>query len=1295
MANQRGESAQWQHCCAIEMVPSLSALFHLDKPDDNINAADKSEDGSFQDWLKNVHLSVSTDGFLLAIANACQTVFMTASVNTDDDGLRKYQLAWQGSLEGANGDTITAILALTVSPPNSRTAWHVVLVGFSDGHLRAYLPRGEFVMSHRLHRGAINMIHCQAGGVRTRNLRSYGEEVLLVYENTVVALDGDSLLKCLRTCVTRGRGAEQEQQLSYKKYAFNDAGKIQGFASVGSYTRTSLSLMREASFRNEGMSLVQGDMMTSYMASSTCPPFITYDAYEKMITPSLSLVASVVAQRLRSAVVSQLSWAGSLLGVGEGAAEKEGRDPSTPVPPWRRIHDSGRKGRSVVISPCGRWVATTDSLGRVLQIDTTSMLVLRMWKGYRDAQCGWIAETEDLPDDVDPDEAPPGRIAIFLLIYAPRRGIVELWPSDGGARIGAYNVGKQCCLLYNPLSVLGQSCRGSIYPVLYQCALLHPSGNIWSLRVPFTNALSRDEQQALADQDVVNRLAGADSESPSADELPTMLLSVGNPMQAQRALALAIQRSYPANALLKSCQVLLDKWQGPEENTLCQSCLHNICLLSLYNKCNPNNGPGIVQETPLHQVLAKFSVVHELPQYDLESLVAIAESTNDLILSLQDGTPLKHVEPLDVGQFVLAFKAGFGSDGAMLQLNPKLSEDDLDSTGLALCQATLSGDLDCGDFFAICLEAGLPVATISDLVLRAFIATPVFSMAGALLLNLHAILELLDAESSDDLWPAAHSVLLQAERTGAAWLAAVALEHLVKSKRAAVKESGSAGDEQVSDDSDEWQTINASFEEWRQMQIRLRDLTFFSSVTKLAVSVDSVLATDCTLITLQTAKWIVCNKHMPRDVCPLQARPSAMDDDEEGTPPPNPDPVADDGEAEEKARLLPLTVLSLQAVFPASLHHDVLMTECCHAAALMWYEDKESAEWLDLSLQYSTDITSNSLKQAVSVLVWDTFLVKYVHTMLEVLNKVGLTVKDSVCRRHLGMTWLGCQRFLAQCYRYMYCLEEYSRPYRQRPPLPEFECDVNWDVHGWHSWPGAYVISRLRYQKPPSHVLVKLQRDLLAIMHARMLLEGRYKPSNLFPVKAREALTLPLCDPSGDLYALPISDELELTREKALCQLCPFAVHSQGGIDQIEALLTLLHMKGDLVRQRLVLELYRLGDQRSTRQAVQLARPMKDTRELGVELFDLASERLRSHFTELFTEQQQIEFMARVTPTLSAMLQVKLTLPKGRQVTDETRAGLTALRVMFREVCSLLSSSSRQYSYSQQILEALDHRCFA
>eukprot|EP00117_Sycon_ciliatum_P000703 scpid96506/ scgid4637/ len=103
MANQRGESAQWQHCCAIEMVPSLSALFHLDKPDDNMNAADKSEDGSFQDWLKNVHLSVSTDGFLLAIANACQTVFMTASVNTDDDGLRKYQLAWQGSLEGANG----------------------------------------------------------------------------------------------------------------------------------------------------------------------------------------------------------------------------------------------------------------------------------------------------------------------------------------------------------------------------------------------------------------------------------------------------------------------------------------------------------------------------------------------------------------------------------------------------------------------------------------------------------------------------------------------------------------------------------------------------------------------------------------------------------------------------------------------------------------------------------------------------------------------------------------------------------------------------------------------------------------------------------------------------------------------------------------------------------------------------------------------------------------------------------------------------------------------------------------
>jgi hypothetical protein len=47
-----------------------------------------------------------------------------------------------------------------------------------------------------------------------------------------------------------------------------------------------------------------------------------------------------------------------------------------------------------------------------------------MLKGYRDAQIGWICV------DNDSDEKESRRYALFLVIYAPRRGLVEVISSE-------------------------------------------------------------------------------------------------------------------------------------------------------------------------------------------------------------------------------------------------------------------------------------------------------------------------------------------------------------------------------------------------------------------------------------------------------------------------------------------------------------------------------------------------------------------------------------------------------------------------------------------------------------------------------------------------------------------------------------------------------------------------------------------------------------------------------------------------------------------------------------------------
>jgi len=45
------------------------------------------------------------------------------------------------------------------------------------------------------------------------------------------------------------------------------------------------------------------------------------------------------------------------------------------------LYDQRRIGESIVPSPDGRLVATTDSFGRIVLIDTRHGIAVRMWKG--------------------------------------------------------------------------------------------------------------------------------------------------------------------------------------------------------------------------------------------------------------------------------------------------------------------------------------------------------------------------------------------------------------------------------------------------------------------------------------------------------------------------------------------------------------------------------------------------------------------------------------------------------------------------------------------------------------------------------------------------------------------------------------------------------------------------------------------------------------------------------------------------------------------------------------------------
>lgn len=54
------------------------------------------------------------------------------------------------------------------------------------------------------------------------------------------------------------------------------------------------------------------------------------------------------------------------------------------------IYDSQRLGTFVAISPDRRLAALADNLGRVAVLDINSGYIIRLFKGYRDAQCAFV-----------------------------------------------------------------------------------------------------------------------------------------------------------------------------------------------------------------------------------------------------------------------------------------------------------------------------------------------------------------------------------------------------------------------------------------------------------------------------------------------------------------------------------------------------------------------------------------------------------------------------------------------------------------------------------------------------------------------------------------------------------------------------------------------------------------------------------------------------------------------------------------------------------------------------------------
>lgn len=137
------------------------------------------------------------------------------------------------------------------------------------------------------------------------------------------------------------------------------------------------------------------------------------------------------------------------------SAEKDGSSSLSVVPP-RSIDKEGefqdsidRTVTNTLLDPTGQYMVCVTTHGRVLLLQANDMSIVRLWKGYRQAQVGFIPRYTASSVTTRTDE----EIIPCLVIYTSVRGTIDIWPLNrNGARIATIKVTKNGYLCYQPVA---------------------------------------------------------------------------------------------------------------------------------------------------------------------------------------------------------------------------------------------------------------------------------------------------------------------------------------------------------------------------------------------------------------------------------------------------------------------------------------------------------------------------------------------------------------------------------------------------------------------------------------------------------------------------------------------------------------------------------------------------------------------------------------------------------------------------------------------------------------------------
>uniref|UniRef100_A0A8C5A1Z5 RAB3 GTPase activating protein subunit 2 (non-catalytic) n=1 Tax=Gadus morhua TaxID=8049 RepID=A0A8C5A1Z5_GADMO len=939
-----------------------SAWDHPEEPKGDGNTVGEESVAQTAPWMQDCVVALSPCSDLLVVARDHRAVFLTAKWRSGDSGREEMTLAvsWSGTLSAEDGECVSSVICIPLASQKrsstGRPDWTCVVVGFSSGYVRFY--------TELLNEDPVLRLKCRTYEIpRHPGVTEQHEELSILYPAALVTIDGFSLYQSLRACrnqvaraAAAGSDSIQPPPLAYKKWGLQDMDTIVDHSSVGIMTLCVFDQMKNASTLGGFHATVKGSppAMSQYITVGGGPYTGFYYAIEGSSQPLLSHVALAVASKLTSALFSAASgWLGWKNKSEEEPAQKQKPkvEPATPMAVRFGLPDSRRHGESICLSPCNTLAGVTDDFGRVTLLDVARGIAIRMWKGYRDAQLGWVQVSEGRGDRESSPSAPlPRRHAQFLVIYAPRRGILEVWGTQQGPRVGAFTVGKHCRLLYAGYRLMGVNSVTSQGWQLHtqQVCLLDPtSGALRTITVPFHLALSDKKSERAKDMHLLKRLTTI---LRSREALESLLANKKAPVSCLTGVTRALHDSL--------------REQDPEavDEALLQLCSSQLKLLTLYTDLQQLHHPPSLSPHP--QSDSAVGVEEELSRVD-GALRRYAQLASRPSVSFAQDSP---DAPLPARTFLSQLEGGEGGEVVVV----RNGDEAWNRLGSFLFWGCLTGQ---SPIHRVCnkLElAGISPQQLLSLLLSVWLHREkevITKPEDIILYHLSllpvppgAVEESWDSQSVSPWWQQVRSACVQSNSAGAALLAALVAHRAAKSSITRLSDSKIQAD---------WEAVSLELEQWAVCVRQLEDV-----------------------LALQTLLWLP-SPLGPAGGAPAQCCAKSLHEGGRGG-------VADSvakwvfrqNLAPERLKEILLLGGSLSELlvavsqrFPDSLSPDLLLAHCCWEYVVQWNKDPETPG------RFLSSLTG------ISSMMWSTFMVKRFSAAAYLMEKVGKAPKDRLCRR--------------------------------------------------------------------------------------------------------------------------------------------------------------------------------------------------------------------------------------------------------------------------------------------------------